>query len=524
VLAALLGGLGFGGGAQPGSAQLWGTPGAPDPLSHPRRALSTLPAPDTLPGSWREGGNPAGLPRAGFSGQSHFRIQVGGEAGAHRRVQDPARRGELGVGLEGHRSTGGWHSAGAFHYRRRGDDDVRWSSVSDPFSGSPYIWSDSTGGDWGRDDVLLMGQLGSPRLPGGLLGGVALSAIWGQGARRNDPRPLFRIRDLELVPGLELERGTWTMGFTGHLGWVLEEGEIGYFAGDDPFVYRFRGYGTFDRTQLVRATRTREGGRVAGGFQVARRSPSWGLSGAARMGIYADSIRQGIARPEYGGGYRRVELQARAALRRMEASPDGTPPLGPAAAVQELRWAGWLYRGEGTDPVFLAVNTEDLNAGTTLELSIPLGSPRGPSSWQGSLLLEATEIRREDIAADTRWSVSRAGFESGVRWTAHAHDPARFQLHFRGGFMAPVAERWEAGRETLVTPILVRPDFDFTRTSSWLAGGEIGLTLPISPRRTRVHLALEASIRRTTGSTTSDPGALSRSRALLTLSLLPQSP
>jgi len=511
-VAALLGAAGSAGPPQGASAQAAGKGAG---------SLSALPAPDTLPGSWREGGNPAGLREAGFSGRSHFRIQAGGESGTHRRVQDPARRGELAVGLEGHRATGGWHSAGAFHYRRRADEDVRWSAVADPFSGSPYVWADSTGGDWGRDDVLMMGQLGSPSLPGGVFGGVAVSALWGQGARRNDPRPLFRVRELELTPGLELDRGPWTVGLTGHLGWVLEESEIGYFAGDDPFVYRFRGYGTFDRTQLVRATRTREGGRVAGGLQVARRSPGWGVSGAVQVGIYADSLRQGIARPEYGGGYRRVEFQARGALRRVTGGPAGTPPPPPAAPVQELRWAGWLDRGEGTDPVFLAVNTEDLDAGTTLELSMPLRSSREGSTWEGSLLLEATETRREDIAADTRWSVSRAGFHGGVRWIAHSREPSRLQLHLLGGFSTPLAEEWEAGRATVVTPILVRPDFDFTRSSSWLAGGEIGVTLPISPSRTQVHLALQGSVRRTTGSTTSDPGAFSRSRGLFTLSLLP---
>ncbi len=463
-----------------------------------------LPEGDTLPGVWREGGNPAGLALQGRQGLplpvgGWFRTTLHHEAGDLRRVRDPRSSQALALAMGGSRVAGEgaggsdsagrpWVSMGSFRYTRSARRAVRWAAVADPYGGTPFVWSDSTGGDWSRDDVVLGGRVGTRHST--FSAGVGLDATYAQGARRNDPRPLFRLRDLRLTPGLAWTSGgpdrvgeAWTLGVHLEAGSVREEGEIGYFAGDDPFVHRFRGHGTFDRTQLVRAVRTREGRTLGLGLQGVRVREEMDLVLAATLRLHADSIRQGIARPEDGGHLRALEGTLRGVLE---------------GDVRTLGWAAGIRRGEGTDPVFRQVNVLDTDA--RLQLRFTSARPRSTeghargTARRHRLEAEVFHLHREDLAAETRWTVQ--GFEVSGGWEVLQVPSRTERLIPRGigvevGASLPLSSTWRSDRPTAVTPLVVRPEYLLAR----LPRGRVGFSLAqgFGPLHLRASLSVEGA-------------------------------
>jgi hypothetical protein len=447
-------------------------------------ALHPYLAADTLPGLWREGGNAAGLGalRLGEGGRVYAEFRQ--EEGDLRRPQRPAGTAALAVGMDGTREAGGWTAIGRFAYARRQDRDVRWSIVADPYAGWPYVWADGRGGDWLRDGAELQAAVASPDRHR-LGAGIRIDYDIAQGARRNDPRPLFRQRDLRLGPGARMELGGGrVLGLDGWVVWRSEENEVGYFAGDDPVVYQLRGYGFFSRTTLVRSVRTIEGRELGAGVQLADPAGRRPWSMAVRGFASGDSARVNIARPEFGGGYRRTGVEARATAR-----------LPGERLSLEASLAGGVAGGEGTDPFVVprAVNALDDDRHLLLTLS----------GWQGGIARESrhaigvqlglTETRREDIFVATEWRVlaALAGASAAARrsWGA---DAAVF-AGAEAGVRTAVASRWHALRPTELTPVLVEPDFRFHSEDRVVGALSVGAEFPLDGRsRGRASLRVAA--------------------------------
>jgi len=447
--------------------------------------------PGPVPGPWAQGGNPAGLGTARLPGGERFQAVWGQVGGGHRHPQSPASGRGLQLGMEGSRSEGPerWTLHGAFHYALRWDGDQLWSAVDDPQGGSPYVWADSTGGDWDRTRAVVHGAVGSPRLGTGWRVGAAVQGSWGQGARENDPRPLVRTRDLWFTPGVSYEwDGVDRPGLTvaGHLrlGTLLEESDIGGFASRDPFVFRLRGHGTFDRTQLVRAERERTGRHLGGGIQFGRSGDEGPWAVGLEVGLVADSIRQGIAAPEFAGG---MEVQ----LATLHAAREGRGGGGaPSLLAAELH----LSRVQGEDPVFRAVNVwaDRVTGGVQWSGEMPVVGRRfrevGRSVEVLSHLGAGGEWdRREDRAAATEMKVGAAWLSLGVtlvdqgggeatsrrahgRLAGQASFPGRWGIGIQGGRRQVFQDRMEAGRPTLMTEVLVAPAHAWNRASRLWGG------------------------------------------------------
>ncbi|TVR63556.1 MAG: hypothetical protein EA422_09065 [Gemmatimonadales bacterium] len=437
----------------------------------------------SFPGPWAQGGNPAGLATADLPGGERFQAVWGHVDGAYRHPQSPRSSQGLHLGMEGSRSEGPerWTLYGAFHYGLRWDQDQLWSAVDDPQGPTPYVWADSTGGAWDRTRAMVHGAVGSPRLGGGWRLGGAVHGSWGQGARENDPRPLVRTRDLWFTPGVSREWGppdAPRVTLAGHLrvGLLLEESDIGGFASRDPFVYRLRGYGTFDRTQLVRAEREQTGRHLGAGIQVGRSQGQMPWAVGVEVGLVSDSTRQGIATPEFAGG---TEAQ----MLTVHMARGGRVGDGPSSQV-----AGELHlaRLQGEDPVFRAVNvwTDRVSGGIRWSGEAPVVGPRlrqaGASVGLASHVAAGGEWdRREDRAAATELEVGAAwvglgvalvGGGGGSAASPGAHFPGPWGAGAEVGRRQVLHDRMEVGRPTLMTQLLVTPGHGWNR-ASYVWGG-----------------------------------------------------
>ena len=367
-------------------------------------------------------------------------------SGAWHRPQEPAAVAHVDAGAAGWRSLGAWTAAGSAVWRRQREDEVRWRNTSDAYLGSPYIWADNVGGTWRSDVVTLTAAVGSPAWRGLRLGLGSDYAI-GQGARRNASRPLYRRRVLELTPAL-----TWTLGaheLAAGLtrGWHREDLEVGGGSFGDPTIVRLRGISTFDRTQLISAERAVLGDVTGAVLGYAWRGRRWTSSLAWRRRVELDSVRDGIARPEFGGASRRVRQDARGVVRR----------TGHDGGVEGLL----MYATEaarGTDPIFRAVNQLDNGSRGELLLSLWRGATLPTARWLAAIDGTVQSLDRRDVVGETRWSAQL--HEAGIR---ALHRRAIGGLTVITGARAAItgvsASDYLARRPSELTPILAEADF-----------------------------------------------------------------
>lgn len=455
---------------------------------------------DTLPGLMREGANPAGAVAA-LREVARLELRGHDVRGALHRPQSAGAITALAMQLSGERRSVRTLAVGHFAYGRRDESRRRWGNVADPIDAAPYVWADSVGGDWQHDEVQLGALVG--RSHGRLATGLALDYGIGQGARRNDPRPLFRRRVLEIAPGVAWALSARTrIGLSLRRAWTREDDEIGgSVANEYPVVFRLRGIGTFDRTQLISAERATLGGAWGGSVQGERVGDRWRAGAGVGLRVTADSVRDGVARPVSGGSIRRTRWDARASLRRSD-----------ARAGVDLVAETSAETGRGTDPVFAAINTDDQAWRGALQLTGWRGARLQPDRAVGAQLSLARLVRR-DIAAETSWEVLAPAVSTRAEGRRAVGAAGTLVLGLMLGGATPLRSSYRADRPTLLTRPLARADFLVHDATVWRGGATVALERGSVPgRRTRVTLRSEVA----RGS--SGGGEVARGRQLLAVS------
>jgi hypothetical protein len=460
-------------GAQPAT-------GHPTPLGWERlTGALLLPERDTLPGGLRLAGLPVDAPATVRLPGRRLAVTGGEGRGTLRRPQEGARQqGALAV-VEGERPGGRWWTHGGVRYRRGSDQQVPWRHHADPYAGLPYQWADSVGGTFHQDALGVRGGLVSPSWRRVRLG-VALDYDVQQGARREDPRPLHRQRVVALRPALAWAAGAQQLVVGAERRWFREDLEIGGGSSTDfPVLFRLRGYGTFDRTQLISAERAVLGGEwsARGAYAIAGRR--WHGAVGGWFGVARDSVRDGIATPVSGGEARRVIGAAGAQLRRL-----GGRPLELA-----LSWHRIGVRGR--DPIFAAVNATETGAVARAVVRGWSAPMLERARWHWAVQLLPRSLAREDAAAQTRWSVQALGVGGAL---AHRRPVA-------GGALLLLAHgtrhhtsdaRLEARRPTRLTPLLATADWAVVSAPLLELGGGVGWEGgTVGAPRTRLFLGFD---------------------------------
>lgn len=394
------------------------------------RTARLMAAHDDMPAVWRR-----------------FVVRTHSVAGDWRRPQAAATNREGLVLAEGGQTAGKWRLWGQAAFAKQHESDVQWRNQSIASLTSAYVWADSVGGTFRSDRLVLAAAIISPSWRGFT---VALPVDYGlgQGARRNDPRPLFRRRVAELSPSIRWQRGAHQLGLGAMIGWHREDLEIGGGTTTEvPVVFRLRGISTFDRTQLISAERALLGGVMGGHGGYAWRSARWQIATGATIRVEQDSVRDGIASPVSGGHSRRVRGDLRAAIRRQGGASGGELDL--LAKQETLR---------GRDPVFIAVNATAEGRQLHASASWWRGTERVRAPWSASMDVALHTFVARDVAAETRWQATRIPLtlRGGRRWqrTDHGWVAELGVTHHAVTNTARVA-----ARPTRLTPVLVDADY-----------------------------------------------------------------
>lgn len=373
--------------------------------------------------------------------------------GIFKRPQEFKQERLLGFGAKGISGFKDWKFYGEFSYGKHYRDSIKYANVARPYDGNPFITADAVGGNWTGDQLTAKLQLAFPQL-GRWQTGIKLAYETEQSARDNDPKPLYRVLDYAIEPSIAYQfNKKQLIAFNASYLKTNEHTETGYYTDQNPLLYSLRGYGEFSRGPVVSSERFRTGWGWKFGADYRYKNEQHTLAIGAKIGYRTADINDGIAKPIFIGGFdeRNAELFF--------------------SYEQQTQDQGWLanikgsYRdGAGFDPVFQAINP-----------AYYLLSLAGRLAWwkQKNAKLQLavnlypglTYSNYTESIAKTDWTSLMLHQEVGMGINYKASKRTSFLTDFLIGYHANLQKELIINRPTILSPILVQPDFIINSTN-----------------------------------------------------------
>ncbi len=374
-------------------------------------------------------------------------------SGDLRRPMEPGGTRTATAATGGYKAIAGWGFKGHFDYKKTFDKALAWSNVYNAYQGNPFLWADSNTGKWLRDEVNAAVAIAAPAIGRQLNTGLAIDYTIGSGARTNEPKPFYRIRDLLLQPGIYWQPSSGNnLGITGLFSFVQEENEIGQYSHDNVLLFRLRGYGTFSKSPMVSGTRRRSGHVAGMGIHYDRDLGTFRTLAGGRFSARSEHVFEGTAVRSVTGDYTAYAWQAYGKLYT------GNSTKGSLLAI-----AFELINGYADDHVYQAENASH----TTRDIRINM------SRWfhYNNTVLHWTVVpflwdrRVADHATQTSFDVQQAGVELSM----NNRVPLRRNLvlgvcpSVNGSFV--INDQWHHTTLNTVTQHLVLPDYRYFTTN-----------------------------------------------------------
>lgn len=397
-----------------------------------------------------------------------------------RRPMTAAATNHFGVGAAGYAKVNGWSYQGAAEYSRQLDNDVAWSGVYDPYEGNPFLWTDSSRGGWERDHLNVSATINTPALGRRWHAGLSITYHIGSGARKSDPKPFYRYRNISLTPGLARRIGKYaTIGAYGKVQSVQEDNELGFYntGTDNVLLYRLRGYGTYARAPFVNAERQRRGTLYEAGTHYSYENDRF-LSVISVYGsINNETVYEGVIKRQAYGYYRANSYGGAAGFYRK--------------GIDKGRFAAISF-----DAVKGFADDVEYNAQTAHFTRYHISAKAG--CWKGGLLWELRPFLYydgfSDAATATNFNAASTGGLFVLNWRKPLSRKTSLQLKPAAGYRYVLRDSWQQGANNIIIRELIAPDYRYFSISRMLASITFAYTLqagPATAHRIELHAGME---------------------------------
>ncbi|MGY4385762.1 hypothetical protein ACVWYN_002808 [Pedobacter sp. UYP24] len=398
-----------------------------------------------------------GIPNYALAG-----FDYSNQNGKFRRPQEADKIQFLGFGANGFQSYKNWHFYGEFNYHKFTKDSIRFANVARPYEGNPFITADSIGGNWRGDEMRAKLQVAYPKIGRWILASD-IDYLAEQGNRRNDPRPLYRYLDFKVSQSLGLLINSKNrMSIEASYRRKTEDVETGEFSSTNFKLYSLRGYGTFDYVPVVRAERYTKGWGWQAGLAYKYQFDKGVFLIGARVGYLTEDVGDGnvrdpstnILNPLLVGGYDEKNAEFYSGYQHRSDYNRGW----------SVNVNGTLKDGTGYDPRFKGINPASYISNLRLKASI--WRPWGKKSWvHADFLPSITYMNYNETIAKTDWTVTQ--LHNDLRFSLSQRFNGRVQLQIEPlmGYHFPLFSDLVINRATVISNLLVRPDFAYMDTS-----------------------------------------------------------
>ncbi len=265
-----------------------------------------------LTNTWLHAANPAGLSMAEMHDLGNSFFSFNHQGGPYRRPQEADSIHRMGFSTERFQSLGDFRFRGEFVFETTRETNQKWSVVQDPFRGIPYVFADSSGGDWDKQYYNLNVGASSGKLLGLFYAGLEAHYELYTGARQNDPRPLNNTNHIWVRPGLLFPMGNRiSLGLSGYYSNRNEEINITVNNWDVQHRYfKLRGVGEFRSGFMRSFFRAYNGDSFGGNLQFAYQHQGIHFLAEAGLRLRQEEVTDGTSLFEHGGDYEETVVDA----------------------------------------------------------------------------------------------------------------------------------------------------------------------------------------------------------------------
>lgn len=397
--------------------------------------------------SWQRSQNPIFLKNKDIPQFTSVGIYGQQTNGSFKRPQEFKQEQLFGFGAKGVSGFKDWKFYGEFTYGKHYRDSVKYANVARPYDGNPFITADAVGGNWSGDQLAAQLQLAFPKLNRWQMG-MKLVYETEQSARDNDPKPLYRLLDYTIEPSIGYSiNPQQIISLTGGYLRNYEHTETGYYTDQNPLLYSLRGYGEFSRGPVVSAERFRTGWGWKFGSDYQFKNELTTLSIGARLGFRTADVNDGIAKPLFIGGFDEKSAELYFNFERQHQNNGWLSQL-----------KGWFKDGTGYDPVFKSINPAYYFSG--LDGRFSWWQQKTKKTRVGLNFYPALAYTNYfESIAKTDWTSVMLHQDISMSVSYQATNRTTFFTDFLIGYHANLQKELVINRPTLLSPILVQPDF-----------------------------------------------------------------
>lgn len=412
--------------------------------------------------SWGTSSNALDIKNAGIPNYALAGFNYSNQNGKFRRPQEADKSQFLGFGANGFQNYKNWQFYGEFSYNKFAKDSIRFSNVARPYEGNPFITADSIGGNWRGDELRAKLQVAYPKF-GRWTTASDIDYLTEQGNRRNDPRPLYCYLDFKISQSLGfLINAKNRVSIEALFRRKTEDVETGEFSSTNFKLYSLRGYGTFDYVPVVRAQRYTEGWGWQFGMNYQHQFDKGIFLVGTKLGYRTEDVEDGNVRdpntniltPLLVGGYDEQYAEFYSGYQHRSGHYKGW----------SVNVKGTIKDGTGYDPRFNGINPA--NYLSALQLKASIWRPWGEKSWvHTDFLPEVTYMNYTEAIAKTDWTVTQ--LHNDIRLSLNQKLNGRLLLRIEPlmGYHFPLSSNLVINRGTVISNLLVRPDFAYMDAS-----------------------------------------------------------
>lgn len=220
-----------------------------------------------LKNTWLETSNPSSIGYNSNLNLRDFSLAYQNEDGNFKKIREGKELNSFKLKTSGYSSLGKIRLYGLFEYKKGTEKKAMWTSLWNANNISPLFLGDSIGGEIDRESYHLKGIIGSNNKNFNY--GVGVDFNCGSLAKQIDPRPLNKIVNVSINPGIIWNKGTLQIGLSGIYKYSKQDIEYKCEeASKDQALFKFLGFGFLNFSKVDRFNRNYIEKEYQGAFQI----------------------------------------------------------------------------------------------------------------------------------------------------------------------------------------------------------------------------------------------------------------
>lgn len=387
------------------------------------------------------------------------RVNLNGQvvSGNFKRPMQAEKISQVKATADGWKKINNIGYLGSFEYKKNYEQNIGWSAVYEPYEGNPFIWVDSSTGNWDRDHIRANIAVAGQAFKGRIQSGIQLDYQIGSGARTSDPKPFYIYRNILLKPGIVLKLSEKSsLGLVGGASFILENNELGYYnrGTNNVLLYRLRGYGTFSRVPFVSGERKRQGSVWSAGTHFIKQFNTFTLTLKGNADITQERVTEGISIPEPIGKFKELKWETGISTY-----------FGNVLQGKSINLGLSSQEGTGRDVIFQADNAIYSHATLTVCADWWKSNKLLKTTNHGSLLLTFSDYSQKDKAIKGDFNFQSASINA--LWTYRKFLSKNYQLYIEPntGYCHILGNEYTTQSDNTILSELIRKDYRFLASS-----------------------------------------------------------